>query len=68
MADDSIFPKTLYVQAGGNKTDGTGRDFFGMADLDDMNDGSGAHDGEEIAVYEFRGVKRAKVTRELVDD
>lgn len=59
MADQ--FPKTLYVT--GN-SDG---DYFGRASLDEMNDGNGANDGEEIAVYELSAVKRAEVTRTLVD-
>lgn len=61
------FPKTLYVQAGSDPTGDEGRDYFGMEKLETMNDGEGARDGEEIAVYQLVGVKRVEVTRELVD-
>lgn len=67
MADDKLFPKTLYVQAGSPHATPVGRDYFGKANIEQMNDGDGAWDGETVAVYELREVKRVKVTRELVD-
>lgn len=64
----SQFPKTLYVQAGAEPKGEEGRDYFGMEKLETMNDGDGARDGEEIAVYELKSVKVCQVTRELVDE
>lgn len=67
MADD-LFPKTLYVQAGADPQGDEGRDFFGMEKLETMNDGDGARDGEEIAVYDLKMVRRVEVTIALIED
>lgn len=65
MADDD-FPKTLYVTAGSDEGDGSGRDYFGKEDVEQMNNGDGASHGTQIAVYELREVVRVEVTRTLV--
>lgn len=64
----TTFPKALYITAGGDAGNGNGRDFFGKESLEGMNDGNGAEDGEEIAIYELKKVQRCEVTRTLVDD
>lgn len=62
------FPKTLYVQAGSESTNGAGREYFGKDDIENLNDGDGACHGEEIAVYELKVVQRVEVTRKLVGE